>query len=915
MNEKWFAMSVEEIEKKLKTNAASGLSQKAAVSRCQEKKELFFKVKKKPWNKLLLDFFGDFFLVMLLLIAVFSLFFKGDAIIGGATLVLIGINLGLSYFFYYRDTKSVESATAFFMPTARVIRGGRLYICDYKDVVEGDVILIEKGDMIGCDARLVHSDSLCVSMKLDKKNEKLLQKFAGGLVESSELYAENMANMIHAGSTVKAGSGRAIVVATGEYTYLGAKIGGITHTPSCELPEGLVSLKKKSSKIGMMLLLLTLPFCIFSLLFGHFTGSTVLLSNTLLIALSVGATAMLARTTNLFIGFFAKFTRKAALSDDPCIIRSLKAFDDMAGTDYLFMLDGSIATDGILHFNSIITMDGESDRLDSLSQNGLYLREVIGLYTLAKNGALSVSGVGSGNSIDSGIDEFIKYSKVDLAALRIRYKIHSFLPSVDREGSDAVDFFVGDERKTICVSLGSSIIGECTSAVFGGVAKPLTDEGRATIINSFENCVARGKKAVVFATKDKEKLCFAGILVLCEGVDPTFEKALNNLRRSGVKVIAFSNCVGRGELPEVPDLLRRGERACSGDFLKNGLPISYNFGKYDEYYGFSESMIGDLAKYVKSQNKVLAVMSFSDYAHEAIERADVFISCAPVRTELGGRIFEEIRSLEIPGEQSSASCTQQVKAEADILLMRPVSDKGGLEPLAKTIEYCKVAYRNLKNYVYYLIVAQMMRVISIVLPMLVGYSSADIRQILYLGFVFDLMAMLIFMNDSRKTSENRRKMKEEIEAASLLDILRSNKNITISAIVGSALSVFLPRFFAMLGVFGKFYYKAEFSFVSLLLLQLLLLVCVYAKDLRNKGALLRLVNDLSAQICAGTALIFTLLCFVTPIGRFFGIIETQFSYFLLAFVPTIAFFICFVALNAANEKKSAKKRRKNVNKL
>ena len=66
MNEKWFFMSVEQIEKKLKTNAASGLSPKAARSRCEAGREQpFFTVKKKRIDKLLIDLLSDFFLIML----------------------------------------------------------------------------------------------------------------------------------------------------------------------------------------------------------------------------------------------------------------------------------------------------------------------------------------------------------------------------------------------------------------------------------------------------------------------------------------------------------------------------------------------------------------------------------------------------------------------------------------------------------------------------------------------------------------------------------------------------------------------------------------------------------------------------------------------------------------------------------
>ena len=143
----------------------------------------------------------------------------------------------------------MESLSALFLPTARVIRGGKLYILDYKDVVVGDVIMIEKGDIIGVDARLVYSDNLKVKMRVDKKSEKELAKYANGAVNPEELYAENMVNMIHAGSVVQEGNGRAVVIATGSYTYLGSMVGGLSQGTDDELPDTLKILQKKSVKI------------------------------------------------------------------------------------------------------------------------------------------------------------------------------------------------------------------------------------------------------------------------------------------------------------------------------------------------------------------------------------------------------------------------------------------------------------------------------------------------------------------------------------------------------------------------------------------------------------------------------------------------------------------------------------------
>lgn len=909
MNEKWFLLSVEEIEKKLKTNAASGLSVRAARSRSQAKEAPFFSVKKKRWDRLLLDLVSDFFLVMLLLIAVFSLFFEGDYLIGSAMLALCAVNIALSYFIYYRDRRGIESMSKFFSPTARVVRGGKLYLADYRDVVKGDVIIVQKGDIIGCDARLVYSEGLTVNMKVDKKNEKLLKKLAAGAVNENELYAENMTNMLHAGSVVKQGSGRAIVVATGEFTYLGAMTGGITEIPSEELPEGLLVLKKKLSGIGMIMLLLTLPFCMFSLMFGHFTGGKVLLSETLSVAMALGATAMLSRFSNLFIAFFARFMRKAALSENPCIVRSLKAFDSMADADYLFMLDGSITTDGILHFDSLITTDGTTDNFEVMGQSAATLSDMIGLYTVARKGSLSVSGVSSVNSLDMGINEFMSKSRVDVEAIKIRYRIHSFLAGVDREQRDILSFTESGVKKELCISLSESALSECTSALFSGVKKELTDEGRSVIARSYAGCVAQGKRAIIFTLKEENSICYIGMLALREGVDDMISGALNSLRRNGVKIISFSNCVGRTHAPEIPDVLRNGGRVYAGDLLKRGLPVSYEFGSFDEYCGFDGNMITELARYVKSQNKVLAVMGFSDYAMGAIECADVFISCAPVRTEVDGRLDEEIKSLEIPGEQSSASCTQEIKAEADILLMRPIDRKGGLEPLAKVIEYCKLAYRNLRSYVAYMVMVQMMRIITIAFPMLFGYSTSDARQLLYLGFVLDFFVMMILLEDARKVGEDRRKLKKSVTGQGVRDIVESNKTVAVCALVGSLLTLLLPRFFDMLVVFGSYLYSSEFTFISLTLMQVLTLVCLYCKDFRNKNALLRLINNIWAQIGVGVTVVFTALCLLTPVGKLFGVVKIPVFYFLISIVPAFAYAICF-AVMTNNEKKRVKGKKK-----
>ena len=266
MNEKWFALSVKETESKLKTNAATGLSRKAARSRAlRNNDKIFYTKTKKPYS-MLLDILSDFALILLLITAASSIIFdEGHSPI--MVFALCVISIIVSFFYYYRSQRTMESMNTLFRPVAKVIRGGRLYRIDIDSIVVGDVILLERGDVVGCDARIVTSDSLSVMMMVDRDKYELLEKSAECALKENENNPKNMRNILHAGSVIETGSARAIAVATGRYTYIGARTGGISEPYNDNVPAELKKLRGYCSRINMFSMSCILPFCMISLLF------------------------------------------------------------------------------------------------------------------------------------------------------------------------------------------------------------------------------------------------------------------------------------------------------------------------------------------------------------------------------------------------------------------------------------------------------------------------------------------------------------------------------------------------------------------------------------------------------------------------------------------------------------------------
>ena len=900
MSEKWFLLPVGDIEKKLKTNAASGLTVKAARARVG-KDEPFFKIRKKSIGLLIVDLFADFFLLLLTLTSFFSLFFAGDRIIGVVVLVIILIELLFVFLLHFRDKRSVESLSSLFLPTARVIRGGKLYILDYKDVVVGDVIVIEKGDIIGVDARLIYSDDLKVRMRVDKKSEKELLKYANGAVNPDELYAENMVNMVHAGSTVEQGSGRAVVIATGSYTYLGSMTGGLSQGTEDELPETLKILQKKCSKFSMILLIALLPFCLISLLLAKFMGGTAVLSLTLMVALAFGATFRLSSFSTLFVAFFNRYLRKAAISENPCVLRSARILDKLADTDCIFILDGSVATDGILHFEALETADGALKNLENITGSASELFNMTTIYAQARTSAPSI-GVKSNGMIDIAIEELLKKSGFDREALKIRCEVTSYIPTVEKAVGDTVKYTEQGVSKTMYVSTSSLSIERCTLVSVSGEVRALSEDGMQELKRAFYSDVNSGKKPIVFISAIENQLCFVGMLVLREGLDYTTVHTINEFRKNGISVIAFSNCYDRDQsVPEIPDLLKSEKVATFIDFSRRDIPVTFEFGNYNEYSGFGANDIYELAKHVKNEGKNLAVVGFSDYAEKTVALADVCITCAPINIQSSGRLDEEITTLEVPGEESSANCLQTVKANADVLLMRPKNGKGGLEPLMRVMEYCNIAYRNLNRFLIYIFCVQITRAIAIMIPMLFGGATVDGRHIAIMGFVFDTFAFALFMMNSRRAGASVKNVKKMYAEERFRDIIKKYKNILVCALFSGVLVVFLPTIFDTFDLFGGYQYKEEFTYLSLMLIQLVILASVYTVDIRNKAAL---KNLFTRKIFLAEIILFVLLTtlsfLITPFGDFMGLksgfVTITPFYFLLTIIPAFAFAVCYIVM-------------------
>lgn len=903
MNEKWFLLSISEIEKKLKTNAAAGLSRRAARSRGGKGSGHLFFLPKLPVWKLCVELLSDFSLIILLLGAIFSLFFEIDEYLRGVTVLTITLlTLGGCVITYFRSQRTMETLSTFFYPTAKVIRGGSLFSVDYRSVVVGDVILIEKGDIVCVDARLVSSDKLSVKMRTSAdRSYLLLKKDAKASVSSTEQHAKNMDNMIHGGSVIETGSARAIVTATGKYTYIGAMTGGIPIPVSYEQPKLLAKIKKQSSKLNMIMLISVLPFTIISLLLGSLLPENeTALSVTFLAVLAIAATTMSQLTCNMLKLYYTHKIRRLVTEKNPSVIKSLNDFDRLAMADYIFMLDGCAVTDGILHLEAAVCPEGEVRSFTSLNQTAKLFSEYVALYYSTSANTLTTGISGAGDYL-FGMRELIERAKVDIDAIKIRCPVKSYMSGNMMNTPERILFTDMGVAKCLTVRKSMSALRAVKQVMIGGVKQPLSAEGIKELERSWRKYVMLGATPILF-TESTERCgytdeCILGILVLKESIAPDLKKNLEDVQRLGCKVISF---VRNSNGPKLPYALTGNGCVSKFSFERNKLPITYNFGSISSYANFNDDDIIKLISFAHSEKKRVAVIGFTPDCLEIAEAADCFITCSDIYPHVTGMLNEELQTSEIAGKKGSFSCIQTVKEAANCLITRPRNGCGGLSSLVSALVAVIAVYANISDYMRYMLTSQIIRTIAVCVPLILGDAILDARHVVLSSFVLDVPVFIAFMiRNGRKRSRGE---KDYCSVIKLTDYFVGDKPIIISSVAASLTAIILPLCIDWIS--GGYDFKTEGAFLSLVSVHLAAFIVVYYGN--NIKELLHFYKNQMLLIEIACAAVLVVLCFaLPPVGALMGI-DGMMSplYFVISFVPVVIYTVVFLIFNIKKRTKT-----------
>ena len=280
----WYNKSIQEALAELSTDEKSGLSGQEAEQRISKygKNELEVQAKKSFWSKLLAQF-ADFLIIILIIAAIISAA-VGEVQDSIVILAIVVINALLGIYQEGKAEKSVEALQKMSAPNAKVIRDGKQKEVSASTVVPGDIVVLETGDIIPADIRLIESSNLKIEEASLTGESVPVEKNAKEAIEGSAGIGDRH-NMGYSSTIVAYGRGKGVAVETGAKT----EIGHIATTIQ-SYGEELTPLQIKLNQLGKILGTACIAICIVVFLVGILQGREVL--EMLLVSISLAVAAI-----------------------------------------------------------------------------------------------------------------------------------------------------------------------------------------------------------------------------------------------------------------------------------------------------------------------------------------------------------------------------------------------------------------------------------------------------------------------------------------------------------------------------------------------------------------------------------------------------------------------------------------------
>lgn len=267
----WFNKKVDEVKDELNTDLNQGLTDKQVEEiRTEKGYNELQEAKKKNLFQRFLDQFKDFSIIVLIIAAIVSGVVgisEGEGVTDTVIiLIVVIVNAVIGVVQESKAEKSLEALQKLSDHASKVIRNGKMSVIPARELVPGDIVVLDTGDYIPADLRIIEAVNL-KSQESSLTGESVPVEKTSEVIEDENIGIGDRKNMLFSSSLVTYGRGKGIVVETGMTTEVGKIAGMINSTEKQETP-----LQQKLNKLGKTLGIAALSICVVIFIIGLLQG-------------------------------------------------------------------------------------------------------------------------------------------------------------------------------------------------------------------------------------------------------------------------------------------------------------------------------------------------------------------------------------------------------------------------------------------------------------------------------------------------------------------------------------------------------------------------------------------------------------------------------------------------------------------
>ncbi|MBE6594123.1 MAG: calcium-translocating P-type ATPase, PMCA-type [Ruminococcaceae bacterium] len=662
--------------------------------------------------------------------------FPSDVVI---ILAVVLINAILGVFQESKAEKAIEALQEMSKAQSKVIRDGKQISIPSEDLVVGDIIILEAGDAVPADARIIECASMKIeeaaltgeSVPVDKKEEALVADANG------DVALGDRKNMVFMGSTVVYGRGKAVVVATGMETEMGKIADALA-----QAEEGKTPLQIKLAGLSKILTYLVIGICV--IIFGvqmiraYVTTGTIgfePILDSFMIAISLAVAAIpegLATVVTIVLSIGV-----TNMSKRNAIIRKLTAVETL-GCTQIICSDKT----GTLTQNKMTVVDhyGDDEQLlataMSLCSDAEFDTEAGTAVGEPTECALVNYAEKLGLSKNTQKTELVRVGEVPFDSGR---KMMSTVHKA-QDGS-LVQFTKGAPDE---------VLKRCTKALVGNETVDMTDDIRASILAANKNMADQALRVLMAAKKDLTALpaayepeavecdlCFVGLVGMIDPVRPEVKPAIDECRSAGIRPIMIT-----------------------GDHKDTAVAIAKQLGIITDA---SQAITGAELNDISDEEFETAVEKFSVYARVQPEHKTRIVNAwrkkgmVTAMTGDGVNDAPSIKNADI-GVGMGITGTDVTKNVADMILA-----DDNFATIVSAVGEGRRIYDNIRKAIQFLLASNLSEVLTIFFATLFGFTIFAPVHLLWINLITDCFPALALGMEKPEASIMKRKPRDSKE--------------------------------------------------------------------------------------------------------------------------------------------------------